>query len=175
MQKDFLCALIDSTAVVLEGVLKTSVRRGKIYYKSTAIPDAVLAAAVGAASGGAEQLFLDFEEDTALRIASAVGAKELASLDEGARASIDAFAGLVALKAASGLGEGGGRGRALPVLTKIGSPRAAAGRGFLIPFETREGRITIGIEFGRGPDQGRAVGKRRSVGGPLSAGERRAV
>lgn len=73
MRYEYLEAFVESAALELEDLLKTEVRRGRVYYRSTAIPPTEFPAALRAAGDLAQDLVLDIEEETALELADALG------------------------------------------------------------------------------------------------------
>lgn len=143
MEADFLRALIASTEDVLEGVLKTEVRAGKFYFKSTPLPVSALGAALEMAGRGSAKVFLDMEEETARRLASAWTQQELTFADERLRTSLDALAHKI----------GEGRIEVVPVTTKryAGGATAHAGTTLVVPFQTRRaGWISLDVEIDGG-------------------------
>jgi chemotaxis protein CheX len=73
MRYEYLEAFVQSATLELADILKTEVRRGRVYYRSTAIPPTEFPAALRAAGDLAQDLVLDIEEGMALELADALG------------------------------------------------------------------------------------------------------
>ncbi len=147
MESEALLALIDSTSKVLQGLLKTEVRRGVVYYKSTPLPDAVVESAFRLADGHMGRILLDMDEDTARKLASAYVQQDLDFSDERTISSLGALAGSIG--DLTGTRRSGLHLVVEPFTTKKvpGVATLHSRSGIVIPFETSKGRVSIDVEI----------------------------
>lgn len=157
MENGYMRAFLDSTATVLSEVLKTEVREGKIYYKSTPLPESAVPMAARLAELRVGRVYLDMRADMARRLASAWVQQELDFSDERADASLASLADRISECASRETGRKAAKVEILPI------PKDGTGENRLhldakadivVPFETKAGWISVNMVFGRGGEEG---------------------
>ena len=148
MKIEYINPFVDSTSTILREMLKTDVRRGEMYVKTSSAPIlgvAVFIALFGDLNG---RVVFDMSEDTALTITSEINMLEITGLDDEVKTSLKELTGLITGQAILAL-------RELGFTVTHGPPVIITGRNLEIhdpgvealisSVEMRQGSIDINI------------------------------
>jgi chemotaxis protein CheX len=103
MRVEYINPFVEAAFSVLQEVLKTEVKRGDLYLKSTTMSIMGVAALVGLAGDVEGRVLFDMTKETALEIAEIMNGEKFTHLDELAKATITELANMITAQAVTKL------------------------------------------------------------------------
>ena len=152
MRVEYINPFVESAYNILKEMLKSDVKRGELYLKSTAMPVLGVAAIVGLAGDVEGRVLFDMQRDTAIRVASAMleamEMEPITTLNDMARATINELANMITGQAVTKLHELGFKFDLTPPALLSGENMEISDTGveaLIVPMEVPQGRIEINV------------------------------
>lgn len=148
MRVEYINPFTEAAYSILSQVLGGEIKRGDLYLKSNCMPVKGVAAMVGLAGDVEGRVLFDMDQETALKIASAMNSEELTKFDELVRATITELANLITAQAVTKLHDLGFRFDLTPPALFTGQDMEISNtdmEALIVPMEVPQGRIEINV------------------------------